>query len=181
MKDATVELSEESLQDLLYISNGVFAPLRGFMGREDYRRVVHDMRLTSGDTWTIPVTLDVPEETCRAACAYGSVRLFYEGRLVADMEDVEGFCIDSEDVRLVYGTASTEHPGVRKEKERSPWRLGGKVQLRDASWLEGVLSPSHTKQIFREMGFATVAGFQTRNAIHRAHEYLQRVALEVCV
>lgn len=175
-----VELSEESLQDLLYISNGVFAPLNGFMGKEEFYSVVSDMCLPSGDTWTIPITLDASEEICRSAYLAGSALLSYKGKIVAELEGAEIFKIEPKDIEAVYGTSSTEHPGVRKELERSTWRIGGRVRLIDASLLDDVLSPAHTKKVFREKGFKTVAGFQTRNAIHRAHEYLQRIALEVC-
>lgn len=180
MSEIVVEISEESLQDMLYLCNDVFAPLQGFMRKEEYLGVVHGMRLPSGDTWTIPITLDAGEGICRDACSAGRLLLSYQGKIVAGMEELEAFKIAPEDVEAVYGTSSMGHPGVKKELERSPWRIGGRVLLRDASLLEGVLSPMHTKKIFLEKGFATVAGFQTRNAIHRAHEHLQRIALELC-
>lgn len=177
---AVTEISEENLQDMLYMENGVLAPLRGFMGSADYRAVVDDMRLSSGETWTMPITLDVEEETYREALSSGFLVIHFHGRRVASMSVSDGFSVSDSDLQKIFGTDSLKHPGVRKEKERSPLRLGGKIVLEDKRLLFGQLSPAKTKRVFAERGFRTVVGFQTRNAVHRAHEYLQRTALEVC-
>ena len=175
-----VEIAEETLQDALYLVNGLFAPLEGFMNEADYQSVVGQMRLADGAVWTIPLTLDVPESVYRAVDKQPEVVLTYGQQAVAYLEVESRFEVGKEELVQVFATEDEKHPGLRKELGRYPYRLGGKVTLADASLLEGVLSPKQTKALFREKGWRTVAGFQTRNAIHRAHEHLQRTALEIC-
>ena len=177
---ARTEISEENLQDLIYMVNGLLAPLTGFMTEEEYRAVVDDMRLPGRGTWTIPITLDVEEATGRAAMEARELLIDYRGKCVARVAAESFFEVTEADIAKIFGTDSGEHPGVRKEREKSPYRIGGKVALLDAGILEGHLNPEHTKEIFAAHGWKTVVGFQTRNALHRAHEYLQRTALELC-
>ena len=180
MQQVKMEISEENLQDLIYICNGVFAPIQGFMGKADYQSVIQNMQLTSGDIWTIPITLDVDKQTYYNALEHGRLDIYFEKKFVAYMEVKDGFLVTANEIYEVFLTLSEEHPGVQKEKARSPYRLGGKIVLVDVSLLKGQLNPEHTKKIFNERGFSTVVGFQTRKANHRAHEYLQRTALEIC-
>jgi sulfate adenylyltransferase len=85
-----------------------------------------------------------------------------------------------EDVQKIFGTDNQQHPGVYKELQRSPYRVGGKIVITDTSILQGSLSPQETKEFFLQQGWKTICGFQTRNPIHKAHEHLQRVALDIC-
>lgn len=174
------EISEENLQDLLYIENGLFYPLKGFMGHDEFRAVVDEMKLLDGSTWSIPITLDVDELTYNEALKSRYLDIKYKKEIVAFMSITDGFKINIEDLEKVFCTKSLEHPGVKKEMERYPFRLGGKITLLKRELLENQLNPEKTREEFRKRNLKTVAGFQTRNAIHRAHEYLQRTALEVC-
>ena len=180
MSNPRVEINEETLQDLVYIANGVFFPLNGFMTQDEYQGVVYESVLPAGDVWTIPITLDVREDIAASATKAGIIELCFEGQNVAYIESPKSFSITDEEIAKVYGTDSTEHPGVRKENERSRIRLGGKIFLTCENILDGALNPEHTKNIFKKKGWNTVVGFQTRNPIHKAHEYIQRLGLETC-
>lgn len=173
-------LAPETTQDLVYLANGVFAPLDAFLDEDAYHSVVDHMCLRAGVPWTIPVTLDAPRDVCERAAADGVLELYQDGRRVAHLTGCSAFQIREADVKAVFGTLDPAHPGVAKELGRSPFRVGGKVHVDDPAILEGALAPEVTRAAFAEKGFQTVAGFQTRNPIHRAHEYLQRTALEVC-
>lgn len=174
------QLAPETLQDLIYLSNGVFAPLDSFMDEETYHSVVDHMRLPDGAPWTIPITLDAPEDLCRRAAADGLLEIFQDGRRIAHLTGCTAFPVNEREIEAVFQTLVPSHPGVAKERLRHPFRVGGKVHIDDPAILDGALSPEETKAAFAKKGFRTVVGFQTRNPIHRAHEYLQRTALEVC-
>lgn len=173
-------LTEEVLQDAIYLANGLFAPLKGFMNEGDYRSVVERMTLMDGSIWTIPITLDVPEEIFQATAAQPEVILAAGQRPVFRLKVESRFVVTKADLVRVFATADEGHPGLRKELQRYPFRLGGRLAVLDEAVLEGALSPAQTKAVFQEKGWRTVAGFQTRNAIHKAHEHLQRTALEFC-
>lgn len=175
-----VEINEETLQDVINIETGLFAPLTGFMGAEDFRGVVDRCRLADGQVFPLPITLDVPPEQFDRLSPGGTITLTYGGRAVAEMDVESGFCMREEDIAAVFRTAADAHPGVRKERERSAFRVGGTVRLTDRSLLAGALKPEDTRRVFAEKGWNTVVGFQTRNPIHKAHEHIQRIGLEVC-
>ena len=134
--------------------------------------------LSDGQVFTIPVTLDIPEDM---SLKNGQIlHLSFKGKHVADMEVEDTYRMADADIEKVFRTLDEKHPGVRKEKERSPLRAGGKTILLDQSLLEDALKPEDTRKVFAEKGWKTVVGFQTRNPIHKAHEHLQRIGLEVC-
>ena len=180
----TIELDSRHLADFELLANGGFSPLTGFMGEADYHSVVENMTLANGLPWSMPVTLSVPES--RAGELTPGVR--------ADLRDDEGFplgVIDIEEVyrrdktRLaeqVYRTTDEAHPGVAAVYASGDLVLGGKVKalrLPDhGNFPDHRLTPAQTRAAFAERGWRTVVGFQTRNPIHRAHEYLIKVALE---
>ena len=180
----TIELDSRHLADFELLANGGFSPLTGFMGEADYHSVVENMTLASGIPWSMPVTLSVDES--RAGELTPGVR--------ADLRDDEGFplgVIDIEEVyrrdktRLaeqVYRTTDEAHPGVAALYASGDLVLGGKVKalrLPDhGNFPDHRLTPAQTRAVFAERGWRTVVGFQTRNPIHRAHEYLIKVALE---
>ncbi|MBD5449596.1 MAG: sulfate adenylyltransferase [Lachnospiraceae bacterium] len=173
-----IEINEETLQDIINIETGLLHPLQGFMNEADFRGVVDTYLLSDGQVFTIPVTLDVPEDT---ALKYGqTLHLSFCGKHVADMEIEDTYHMTDADIEKVFRTLDMKHPGVKKEKERSPLRVGGKTTLLDKTLLEDALKPEKTKKIFADKGWKTVVGFQTRNPIHKAHEHLQRIGLEVC-
>lgn len=175
-----VTIYEETLQDIINIETGLLAPLTGFMKEADFRSVVDSCKLASGEVFPIPVTLDVPEETWHQAVVGSKLSLEISGKAVAEIEVESKFCMTDEDIQSVFKTTDEAHPGVWKEKHRSPYRVGGRTRLLAEEYLQDALKPEETKAIFREKGWKTVVGFQTRNPVHKAHEHLQRVGLEVC-
>lgn len=173
-----IEINEETLQDIINIETGLLHPLQGFMNEADFRGVVDKYLLSDGQVFTIPVTLDVTEDSVLNSGQ--TLHLSFQGKHVADMEVEDTYRMTDEDIEKVFRTLDMKHPGVKKEKERSPLRVGGKTTLLDKTLLEDALKPEKTKKIFADKGWKTVVGFQTRNPIHKAHEHLQRIGLEVC-
>jgi sulfate adenylyltransferase/3'-phosphoadenosine 5'-phosphosulfate synthase len=182
-------LTSGQLADLELIAVGAYSPLDGFMDQANYMSVVRDMRLTSGTPWPLPLGLAVEQTTFDRAEPGQRLVLADEERqprallLVTDKYtiEVEG-CAEA-----VFGTTDREHPGVRQYCAQGSCRLGGPIMpLADRSnhndptsaVREYVLTPEESRQRFQALGWHSVVGFQTRNAPHRAHEYLQRTALE---
>lgn len=175
------EINEETLQDLINLCVGLYAPLDGFMTSLDYHHVVNDMKLSDKTIWTLPITLDINHETFVKAVDADQIVLIYRGNEVGTVKVTDCFKIDARsDVKKIYKTDDINHPGVKKEIERFEFRVGGKVTLSDSSLLNNVLRPEKTKDVFSQKGWKTIVGFQTRNPIHRAHEHLQRVGLDLC-
>jgi len=170
-----IEINEETLQDLINIEVGLFAPLNGFMDSKDYKSVIDNMSLTNGEVFTIPITLEVKSLDL---IKKDKVKLVYNGKVVGEIEIEDVFKVEEKDILKVFKTLDLNHPGVRKEFNRSRFRVGGKTKLLDSSLLKNSLNPKETKQLFQHHN--TIVGFQTRNIPHRAHEYLQRLGLEFC-
>ena len=180
----TLRLNARSLSDLELLGNGGFSPLRGFMGRADYGSVVESMRLASGLPWSIPVTLAVSREESRELREGDEVALADEGgRALAVMELAEKFEYDkAREGREVYRTEEEVHPGVAALYRQGDVLLSGPLRLIDLpphdDFPKYRLTPAQTRALFAERGWRTVVGFQTRNPVHRAHEYIQKCALE---
>ena len=175
------EINAETLQDCINFSLGLFNPLTGFMGSADYHSVVEQMCLADGNVWTIPLTLDVDYDTFVQAVASTRLILTYDHKPIAYIDIEDCFQVNlSVDLEKIFKTSEMAHPGVAKESVRHQYRLGGPITVTDKSLHKDALSPAKTKAFFATQGWKTVAGFQTRNPIHKAHEYLQRVALEQC-
>ncbi len=175
-----MEINEETLQDIINMETGLLYPLDGFMREEDFRSVVDRYTMENGQVFTIPITLDVPKETDDALKIGDVLTLTVNGRDAAEICVESKFLMRETDMEKTFATLSEAHPGVMKEKSRSPYRIGGKTVLTDRSYLDCALKPENTKKVFRESGWHTIVGFQTRNAIHNAHEYIQRQGLERC-
>lgn len=175
-----IEIDEELLQDIINIETGVFSPLHGFMNEEDFRSVVDKYTLADGEVFTVPITMDVSEDRYRQISVGDKVELFFCNETVAGMDVESKFIVNSDDIIRVFCTSSNKHPGVNKERKRSKCRIGGRTYLYKKELLNGALNPSETKSIFSNRGWKTIAGFQTRNPVHKAHEYIQRLALETC-
>lgn len=173
-------IDEETLQDLINIETGLLAPLKGFMGAEDFRSVVDHYTLADGQVFPIPVTLDVEEKLWRDLRPGQCLELAVGEHVVGELTVESTFEVKREDIEAVFRTGDEVHPGVRKELDRSPWRVGGPTKLLECSLLEDALKPEDTKRVFEEKGWKTVVGFQTRNPIHKAHEHIQRIGLELC-
>jgi sulfate adenylyltransferase len=179
-----VHLDARALSDLQMIASGVFSPLEGFMLREDYESVVEDMRLSSGLAWSMPVTLSVEEDNARSLGEDSVVALVdSSGEPVATMFLRERYRYDKErEAREVYRTTDREHPGVDYLYRQGDVLLGGEIDLLqplDRGPFPGYYyEPVELRRRFAEKGWKKVVGFQTRNPVHRAHEYIQKSALE---
>ncbi|PZA08060.1 sulfate adenylyltransferase [Meiothermus sp. PNK-Is4] len=173
-----LELGERSYADLELIATGVYSPLEGFLGEADYRSVVEHMRLANGLPWSIPITLSVPKDQARSY--RGNVRLTRNGQTVGLLEVLEQYTPDRQKEALeVYRTTDPAHPGVAALLRQGEVNLAGRVslfRLDRGEFPRYHFTPRETRALFR--GWRTVVAFQTRNPIHRAHEYLHKVALE---
>ena len=174
----TVRLTSRELSDLDMLASGALSPLDGFMGREDYEGVVERMRLASGLPWALPVCLAVPEAPKgeRVALADESGRAL----AVLDVQDVYSYDKEREAERC-FRTTDDAHPGVARLFAQHDRYLAGTVTVferHEPSFPELHRDPTETRALFAERGWKRVVGFQTRNPIHRAHEYLTKCALE---
>lgn len=151
------------------------------MDSNEYRNVVDNMMIGEDSIWTLPITLDVDSETFAKAASGEKLYLAHNGREVGFVEIADCYKIDAEnDVKKIFGTDDINHPGVKKELDRFLYRIGGRTEITDKSILENSLDPKRIKEIFARNNWKTIVGFHTRNAVHRAHEYLQRIGLEIC-
>jgi sulfate adenylyltransferase len=175
-------LSSRALSDLELIAIGGFSPLEGFMSSAQYRSVVDDMRLPEGLPWALPVTLAATKE--EASGFTDEVALADEaGEPLAVLELAERFHYDKRrEAERVYRTTEAAHPGVAALYAQGEVLLAGRVtrfRRPQAPFAEHRLAPAQTRAAFVERGWRTVVGFQTRNPVHRAHEYIQKCALEI--
>ncbi|MEM8807125.1 MAG: sulfate adenylyltransferase [Cyanobacteria bacterium P01_G01_bin.38] len=179
-----VTLDERAASDLVMIAIGGFSPIDGFMSKADYEPVVTDMRLASGLPWAVPVTLSVSEAVAAPLQEGTLVRLDdTTGRFIGVLELSEKYTYDKKKEAInVYRTDEDKHPGVKVVYEQGAVNLAGPIWLleRDPHPLFPAyqIDPAASRAMFREKGWKTVVGFQTRNPIHRAHEYIQKCALE---
>ncbi len=182
-----VRLSSKELSDIIMLAMGAFSPLKGFMGEEDYRSVVKDMHTKSGLLWPIPITLAISEEESEQIKEDQKVALTSseDEEIIGMMTIREKYLYDKKvEAVKVFGTDDEQHPGVQKVYEQGEVYLAGPVKV----FSEGeypkrfpeFARPAETRALFEERGWTTIAAFQTRNPIHRSHEYLTKVALEVC-
>ena len=181
--DRMLVLDGDSVLETLNIAHGLFDPLDGFQNEADYRSIVENMTLADGRTWAMPITLELPEEAADELAPDQEIRLAtWSGARFANLGITGIFRTDpAYDVAKVFGTDDPSHPGVRKELNRSRVRVAGKIlNYKIPDDIEYDCIPSQTKQLFADLGWKTIAGFQTRNPPHRAHEYLHRLAMEFC-
>jgi len=181
-----VTLGAREIADLEMLASGAFSPLTGFMGEADYLRSRDDLRLASGIPWSIPITLGVDEATARALAPGKDVALANEaGARLSILKLSEIYKVDrQQEAAAVFGTAEDAHPGAKNVTSTPPYCLGGKVilfaDIPGRTFLEYRLDPRETRAKFRELGWRKIVAFQTRNPTHRAHEYIQKAALEIC-
>ena len=179
-----VQLSDRSISDLQMIAIGALSPLQGFMNEADYRSVVKEMRLSNGLPWSVPITLSVSEAVADNLKEGALVRLDSPaGEFVGILELAEKYRYSKEEEAInVYRTDDLKHPGVQVVDQAGPVNLAGDVWLLerelDARFPQYQIDPAKSRQMFKEKGWKTIVGFQTRNPIHRAHEYIQKCALE---
>lgn len=181
----SIVLGPVSISDLELIGVGAYSPLTGFMTSADYQRSLHDMHLTSGVVWSIPITLAVSDGEA------GPLRLGQDvalrepgGRILGILALAEKYPYDKADeARNVFRTEDANHPGVARVYAQGDVLLGGDIMLlnrpSDITFPEYRFDPVRTRAIFAERGWQRIVGFQTRNPTHRAHEYIQKCALEI--
>ncbi|MFK9094770.1 sulfate adenylyltransferase [Bacillus salipaludis] len=170
--------------DLLLIATGVYSPLRGFMGKEDYTRVINDMHLSNGTLWSLPITLPVDKESASLLKEGEEIGLTDErGKLLGVLYLKEKYLYDKiREAELVYQTTDAKHPGVARLLSQGDVLLGGEIRLvkrPTTPFPNYYYDPVEMRKIISEKGWKNVVAFQTRNPIHRAHEYIQKCALEL--
>jgi sulfate adenylyltransferase len=177
----SLSLTAAEAADLRALATGAYSPLVGFMGAKEHQSVTESMRLPDGLLWPIPVCLGLPDDL-RVEGGRLALR-DADGRLLGVLEVAEVFDRDRQaEAQLVYGTGDPAHPGVARVLEAPSRAVAGPIQA-VVEPLEGpvgarALTPAGTRKVFAERGWASVVGFQTRNPVHRAHEYLMKCALE---
>lgn len=178
-----LEIGSRQLADLEMLAIGAYSPLAGFMNRADYLGSVKDMHLSNGLPWSVPITLSVTSEQAATLKEGSQVALVnLHGTLQAVMTIEEKFAYDKQlEASKVYRTTEEAHPGVAVLYRQGDILLGGPVRvvaLQHQAFAKYRFSPTQSRQMFAERGWKRVVGFQTRNPVHRAHEYIQKCALE---
>ena len=177
-----INLTTYQYLELEKIHSDAFYPLDSFMDKDDFESVVDNYCLRNGSFFPMPIFLDIDEDTKKRIKNKSFVDLHYENIKVGSLTIKDIFKVDKEIIsKKVYGTKSLKHPGVNYFYNSGEWFIGGIVKLKkriqfDRDIVE--LHPDQVKKIFKQKGWKTVVGFQTRNIPHLAHEYLQRIALE---
>jgi sulfate adenylyltransferase len=178
-----IQVGSRQLADLEMLAIGAYSPLGGFMNRADYLGVVNDMHLSNGLPWSVPITLSTGTEQAASLKEGSQIALVNaEGTLQAVMTIQEKFGYDKQlEASKVYRTTEEAHPGVKVLYEQGDVLLGGAVRvvaLQNQAFATYRFTPTQSRQVFAERGWKRVVGFQTRNPVHRAHEYIQKCALE---
>ena len=181
-----IQLNARQLSDAYLIAQGALSPLVGFMGSEEYRNVLNSSNLTDHVPWTLPITLAATSDKARSLKVGQEAALAGpDGEMVGLLHLEEVYSYDKEvEARLVYRTTDEAHPGVGFLYEQAEILLGGKINIfrppqTKQPFSRYYLTPAETRELFQKRGWRTVVGFQTRNPIHRAHEYIQKCALEI--
>jgi len=185
----SIEVSADLRNDIENIADGVFSPLEGFVGRDDFESIVKRGRLaSSGLPWTVPIVLDVDEATAAKAKEAGEVALQTggegEGEKFATLQVEDAYTFDRlGSARAIYQTNDAKHPGVDKMLKMKSHLLGGRIQVSKRIAQTPIrahrMTPAQTREAFAQKGWKTVVGFQTRNVPHVAHEMLQKAALNL--
>ncbi len=182
-----IEIDSWAASDLELIAFGAYSPLTGFLSRANYLKVIREMHLIDGLPWTLPVTLAISDDESRSVKVGQDVTLINgKKEILAVLRIQEVYPAEKElEAAHVYRTTDFNHPGVRRLYQQGDFLIGGEVvYLAYENILKDPiddyrLPPSETRRLFMELGWRTVVAFQTRNPIHRAHEYMQKCALEI--
>ena len=179
------KLNAREMSDLDMIAVGAMSPLEGFMCKKDYDTVVDTMRLSNGLPWSIPVTLSATKDEIVGLKTGKDVALVDQANEVVAILHLEDIFLHDKprESQKVYGVDDQKHPGVEYVYKMGEYLLGGKVSVlnrtKPADFAAYRLDPAETRALFVKMGWKRVVGFQTRNPVHRAHEYIQKCALEI--
>ena len=182
-----ISITSRELSDLLMFGMGAYSPLKGFMNEESWRKCCTDYTTDQGLFWPIPITVSVSENTASSISIGETVALTDENSTIYGTLTVdEKYQIDKNlECREVYRTLDPKHPGVEKVMAQEPVNLAGPVKVLNEgiypSTYKGLyLKPEETRAIFEKNNWSTVAAFQTRNPMHRSHEHLAKIAIEIC-
>jgi sulfate adenylyltransferase len=181
-----ISLNSKEVSDVVMLATGAFSPLNGFMNRQDYLGVVEHMELENGTLWPIPITVSITAEK------RNEIREGQEIALVDDVNDEKMAIMTVEEIYdydraseaiKVFGTKDSDHPGVKRIYSQGELYIGGPIRALSESYYPGrfpqFARPAETRKIFSERGWTTITAFQTRNPIHRSHEYLVKIAMEI--
>jgi sulfate adenylyltransferase len=183
-----VPLSSREVSDLFMLGMGAYTPLAGFMGEADWRGSCENMQLANGVFWPIPITLSCSQELGDSIAIGEDVALVdgETGEILGTQTIAEKYAIDRElECSQVFCTTDAAHPGVAKVMEQGAVNLGGPVRTISEGHFPDTYAglyyrPVETRAMFQDMGWSRVAAFQTRNPMHRSHEYLAKIAVEIC-
>jgi len=183
-----VPMTSRETGDLIMLGIGGFTPLEGFMGHDDWKGVCDEYKMADGTFWPIPITLSADKDLADSISDGEEVALVDEesGETMGIMTVREKYTIDKEhECKQVFRTADTEHPGVAKVMAQKEINLAGPVKVLSEGTFpteyKGIyMRPAESRKLFEEKGWSTVAAFQTRNPMHRSHEYLAKIAIEIC-
>jgi len=182
-----VKISSREVGDIVMMGIGGFTPLQGFMTKADWQGVCDDMKMADGLFWPIPITLSVDKATADSIKDGGEIALVdsESGHALATMKVTEKYSIDKEhECNTVYKTTDGEHPGVKMVMEQGEVNLAGPIKVISQggfpeTYGDQFMTPAQTRAYFTEKGWSMVSAFQTRNPMHRSHEYLAKIALEI--
>jgi sulfate adenylyltransferase len=183
-----VPMTSRETSDFLMLAMGAYTPLAGFMGHGEWRGCCADMKLTNGLFWPMPITLSCAKEMADRIAVSDTVALMAQdtGEVMGELEVTEKYAIDkSFECQHVFRTTDAKHPGVTKVMEQGEINLAGRVMaLSEGTYPQQYKGlyyrPAQTRALFAEKGWSRIAAFQTRNPMHRSHEYLAKIAIEVC-
>lgn len=183
-----VRMTSRETSDLIMMGIGAFSPLEGFMGKKDWKGVCDDFVTSDGVFWPIPITLSTTREQADRLKEGQEIALIDEetGELMGSMTVREKYTIDKpHECKEIFKTTDPEHPGVAKVMAQGVVNLAGPVKVFSESYYPELykdvyLRPAQTREIFQQKGWSTVAALQLRNPMHRSHEYLAKIAIEIC-
>ncbi len=183
-----VKISSREVGDLIMLGIGGFTPLDGFMGQADWQGVCDNMTLANGVFWPIPITLSVAQATADGIETNSEIALVdgETGELMGSMTVTEKYTIDkAHECETVFKTTDEAHPGVKMVMAQGEVNLAGPVKVFSQGefpekYRDTYMTPTQTRELFEQKGWSTVAAFQTRNPMHRSHEYLAKIAIEIC-
>jgi sulfate adenylyltransferase len=180
----SIDISNDLRNDIENIADGIFSPLEGFVGQDNFESIIMNGRLKNGLAWTIPITLDTNKDTAMKMMDYQEVSLKNNNSHFGIVHVEEIYPIEKRNLaRSIYKTDDLKHPGVKRVSEMNDWLIGGKVEVLSrvhrSSLNKFRMTPFETRCEIEKRGWSTVVGFQTRNVPHVAHEMLQKAALNI--